>query len=404
MATYETASVVAPYANKMIASEEKEPNGGWNYATLITKLGTETFYDDILSDYAAKSAKREYYTLSCFDLNAMAKVDDMLSLLIDSMQERGKRDIVNAINSSVTFGLSGSGLFDLGNLFSYFNIEGDYLNYVSSVNSDLRSGATGLSIYFPLYDKEGLNSYINVSSNEKYKQFLTDFAANDGTTINFLSYVEIVDNKLSFTLESSSMANYAETDYVLFEYYYNDDGDGAYLLGNDNDVTVVGNQITVSFEGRWVEFGGNLLCCTILDEFDGYTIYQAPVMVNDENAKLLFGYNSANKSTNIIGVVFEGDDYARLFSLDEGDMVLVIKKEYSEEEYINIYSNENEFEYSGQSVNVVTLPDGVYQYSAFVRDVYGTTYPAGTAVVKIVDGVVTLLFTDPEEVIFPEVY
>jgi hypothetical protein len=49
----------------------------------------------------------------------------------------------------------------------------------------------------------------------------------------------------------------------------------------------------------------------------------------------------------------------------------------------------------------VTLPDGYYQYTAFVRDVYGNIYTAGTAVVSITDGTVTLLYTTPDEVIYP---
>jgi hypothetical protein len=403
MATYETASVLSPYANYMLASEEKEPSGGWNYTTLMTKLGSNSFYDDMLSAYAEKSKKKEYYTLSYFDLNGMAEVDKMLSQLIDEMSALGKRDVVNAINSAMTFGLSGSGLFDLGNLFTYFDIDGDYTNYVSSVSSELRSGATGLSIYFPLYDESGLSNYLTVSQNEKYNNFLTDFATNNGETINFVNYAQVVDNKLTFTIDPDSMANFAEAEYVLFSFNDDEYSSKAYLLGIDNDTTVIGNKITISFEGRWVEFGGKLLCCTILDEYDGYTIYQAPVMVNDEDATLLFGYSPKTKKTNVIGIIFDGDENGRVYSLDDGDMVLIIGKEYSEEDYTKLYLNDNEFEYSGQTINVVTLPDGIYQYSAFVKDIHGNTYTAGTAVVEIKGGEVQMLYAVADEVVYPPI-
>jgi hypothetical protein len=176
-----------------------------------------------------------------------------------------------------------------------------------------------------------------------------------------------------------------------------------YLLGNDNDYVIENNKVTISFEGRWVEFGGKLLCCTILDNYGDLTIYQAPIMVNDDDAILLFSYDTLTHKTDIIGVTFLNDDYGRVYSLNEGDSVLVVKCKYNEDSYQNIYLDSNEFEYTGQSVNVVTLPDGYYQYTAFVKDIYGNTYTAGTAVVEIKDGVMQMLYTVNDDVVYPPV-
>jgi hypothetical protein len=403
MATYETASTISPYANYLVASEEKEPSGGWNYTDLLNNLGTENFYNNLLNSYAQKSAKK-YYTLSVTDLSGMSKIDDMITALTKKMIDEGKREIVNGINYATSFGLVGSGLYDLGNLFEYYGVEGDYSHLITCVNSSNRSEATGLSIYFPLYTNAFLTDYLALSTNQDYNSLLNYFVENSSESIEFVNYAEEANGKLSFTLTQNSMDYFAQAEYMLFAIEKVDEfQEDVYLLGNDTDVVVEGNKVTISFEGRWVEFGGNMLSCTIVDKVGNYTTYQAPVLVNDEEAMLLFGYNATTKTTDIIGVTFSNDDYGRIYSLEEGDSVLVIKRQYDEDCYENIYLNANEFEYSGQSVKVVNLPDGYYQYTAFVRDVYGNIYTAGTAVVLITDGTVTMQYTTPDEVIYPSI-
>jgi hypothetical protein len=328
MATYETASVIAPYANYLVASEEKEPSGGWNYAELLNSLSTENFYNNLLTSYAQKSAKK-YYTLSVTDLGGMPKIDDMITALTKKMITEGKREIVNGINFATSFGLAGSGLYDLGNLFEYYGIEGDYSRLITCVNSSNRSDATGLSIYFPLYTNTYLTDYLTLSTNSDYNSLLNYFVENSNESIEFVNYAEETDGKLSFTLTQSSMEYFAQAEYMLFA-IENVDGiqENVYLLGNDTDVVVEGNKLTISFEGRWVEFGGNMLSCIVVDKVGNYTTYQAPVLVNDEEAILLFGYDATTKTTDIIGVTFSADDYGRIYPLNEGDSVLVIKRHY----------------------------------------------------------------------------
>ena len=64
MATYDMACILEPYANYMIASEELEPSSGWDYKALISSLGKDTFYTDVLNAYA--EAIREEYRFFSF--------------------------------------------------------------------------------------------------------------------------------------------------------------------------------------------------------------------------------------------------------------------------------------------------------------------------------------------------
>ncbi len=45
MATLETAAILEPYANYLIASEETEPDSGWDYERILTHLGDGEAYN-----------------------------------------------------------------------------------------------------------------------------------------------------------------------------------------------------------------------------------------------------------------------------------------------------------------------------------------------------------------------
>jgi hypothetical protein len=404
MATYECAKILAPYSNYMVASQEKEPAGGWDYQSLLTNLGKENFYDSLLTAFAQKSAKKNYYTLSAVDLGGIDEISEMFSSLIVKMYEGGKRNVVTAIEYSSSFGLKNSGLYDLGDIFNYYGVAGNYSNYIKKVNSELCSSATGLSIYFPLYNSANLDAYLSVCPDEDYVYFLKDFAENSGETIRFESYAQVVDGKMVFTLDKTCLDNFAEAEFVLFKYetHEGEEPDSFYLLGTDDDVDVQSNKVTVAFEGLWAKFGGSFLSCTVIDVREDYTIYQAPITINGEFALLLFGTDSESGDTEIIGAALKSDDYGRIVDLNDGDEICVVEREYGETVYTYLFPEENTFTYSGQEIEIDYLPNGYYQFTAFVRDIYGYTYKAGTAVVLIENGNVTLLYTTPDETEYPE--
>lgn len=91
MSSLEVASVLAPYANYMIASQETEPGWGWNYA-FLSALSDEVVTGDEMGEYIIDSYMEygEYVfdtyprlysdlTLSCIDLNAYAEAEDALN-------------------------------------------------------------------------------------------------------------------------------------------------------------------------------------------------------------------------------------------------------------------------------------------------------------------------------------
>ena len=91
MSSLEVASVLAPYADYMIASQETEPGWGWNYA-FLSVLSDRAIPGDEMGEYIVDSYMDygeyvfDYYpnlysdlTLSCIDLNAYAEAEDALN-------------------------------------------------------------------------------------------------------------------------------------------------------------------------------------------------------------------------------------------------------------------------------------------------------------------------------------
>lgn len=91
MSSLEVVSVLAPYANYMIASQETEPGWGWNY-DFLSELSDEVIPGDVMGEYIVDSYMDygeyvfDYYpnlysdlTLSCIDLNAYAEAEEALN-------------------------------------------------------------------------------------------------------------------------------------------------------------------------------------------------------------------------------------------------------------------------------------------------------------------------------------
>ncbi len=121
-------------------------------------------------------------------------------------------------------------------------------------------------------------------------------------------------------------------------------GESVYALGVDNDISVDKNNVTVNFGGRWVRINNQWLYCVKIDQLEDIVTYQSPVLVDSREALLIFTYN---------------------------------KKSF------------------------VLLPYAYYQYSAFVTDVYGHHFNAGTAMVEIKNGGITVIAVTNDDISYP---
>jgi hypothetical protein len=202
MATVEVAAACAPFAAILIASEELEPFGGWDYAPLMRTLGRDpavsgTEVGRVIIDgyFAARKNAGETLTLSVVDLNRIDPVVEAVGAMaegIHTLLEQEGFTHVSRIRSRVKYygGANQSvDMIDLVHLAS--RLGRDYPEEAERLTAAVRDcvliskntagapNSNGLSIYFP-YENEGvfknhLDLYLQSPFSEAYINFVRDF-------------------------------------------------------------------------------------------------------------------------------------------------------------------------------------------------------------------------------------
>ena len=203
MATLETALMLAPYADYMIASEETEPGVGWYYTDWLTALGENTsmptieigknIVDDFV-DTCAKKCQGQKTTLSVVDLAELEKtVPKELKAFAKSTSELMKdneyKTVSDARYNTREFAQSnGIDQVDLAHLAQNLGTEeGKELAeaLLSAVKynrtSSNMTNAYGLSIYFP-YKKassvdQAVDTYTAIGMDSEYARCIQEFAS-----------------------------------------------------------------------------------------------------------------------------------------------------------------------------------------------------------------------------------
>ncbi|MCR4655303.1 MAG: hypothetical protein K5770_03625 [Lachnospiraceae bacterium] len=167
MGTVETAYMLKPFADYMIASEEMEPGNGWYYTNWVgallkdPKVSVETFGKMIVDDFAESNEKEgNLYTLSLIDLE---KLDDVYKKLMDFAGQSEKAleadkyvTLSKARYDTRSFGNGGYDQIDIIDYVDKAGVAGgDTLkssvkNAIVHFRSNME-GANGLAMYYP-YD------------------------------------------------------------------------------------------------------------------------------------------------------------------------------------------------------------------------------------------------------------
>lgn len=409
MATYETACTVQPYAKTMLASEETEPSGGWDYTTLAENVNKDGFYDAVLTSYAekCKSKNKQTYTLSAIDLDKIGTVQTALDGLVEDLGGVPLASVVRSAGKALCFGTNKRTVFtDLIDLVGFASAVGNtdvetaIGACIKSVSGEYRQNATGLSIYFPLNSVKEINKYLEVSTSDSYKSFLSSNYTDTSAGQIFIVNGGFDDNgKLKAQVSSDSVRKITKVTYKLFRISTNGDVETVYGMGEDTDVIFDGtNGYTVDFEGRWVTFNGNYINCSVETDNAQYTEYSSPIKVNDALSEMRFVFNKQTRQLKLqgyspidseLGVAGRTTDFAVC------DRITLMYDDRTEYER-NLIGGDS-FVYSDMSALAVAyLPVGYYQYNMFFYDSYGNEYRSDTAVVYF-DGTKSSIYVITED-------
>jgi len=432
MATIEMASILAPYAEYMVASEENEPGGGWDYAYYWDALAKnpamtgEELGIAITDGYYQKykdSEAEPHTTCSVTDLSKIPALEDMLgtfaaSLTTDIVTPESMNQLAHFRAHTESYGeMPGYVSPDMVDLYDFVDLQSD-LNpalsddllraiedaVVYEVNGSQRIDSYGLSIYFPHNGKESFYDNLSIYSQldfcPEYKQFAAAYASN----LTNETYTSDIPEYESDVIEAPAPAeddeDYSEIgsfyvqltdeemEYMSYVYcvlgWYLDNGD-LIDLGYDSDLTIDydTNTIRDNFGGWWTGLNGQTVAVYVMDETDDYVTYNIPVMYNGDKAVVTGswiwdesydegGYYTYN------GIYYTNDEYAApstKFSIDlqQGDAITPLYTTlFAEDGYDGYYEGDTFYVGDdGLYLELIWLPDGFYQYGFMFIDNYG---------------------------------
>ena len=203
MATAETAFMLDPYADYLVASEETEPGIGWFYTNWLTKLGANTSMStlelgkNIIDDYTnacAQKCRGQATTLSLIDLaefsnTVPSKIGSFSTSVSGLITAKEYKQVSDARNVTREFAQSSRiDQVDLVNLAENMNTpEGKELSKALkgavkyNRTSKNMTNAFGVSIYFPYqrtsYVDKACSNYSAIGMNDEYSKCIRQFAS-----------------------------------------------------------------------------------------------------------------------------------------------------------------------------------------------------------------------------------
>ncbi|MCR5733220.1 MAG: hypothetical protein K6G22_01315 [Lachnospiraceae bacterium] len=214
MGTVETAYMLKPFADYMIASEEMEPGNGWFYTNWVSillkdpKASVETFGTQIVDDFADTNEKAgDIYTLSLIDLSKIDAVYDKLVAFAGQSEKALEDDEYSTLSKARSDARSfGNGGYEQIDIIDYVDRSGvsggdDLKSSVEDAIIHFKTnmkGANGLAMYYPYdhLDQFGrMNQLLeSLKFDQSYRNYFSGFctvmAQTDADTKSGAGYSE----------------------------------------------------------------------------------------------------------------------------------------------------------------------------------------------------------------------
>ena len=279
MASVETAHLMAPYANYMIASQETEPGTGWSYSFLSGIENDENggvTGTRIIDSYMENTPVQEGLTLSCTDLSKVMDVESAMDAFFGDLTVDLTEDTFSAL-SNMRQGVHGYGrsenassdldLVDLSDLVTHYEDQAEdsaaaLQTAISEAVISTRSteeNSCGLSVYHPYYNKVlyqsmGQEEYSSFFFSPGYTQYMQRFSAlwlgesmSDWSKLAPAAESFTEDNQAQFTFQLSGeqQANFASAQLLVLSEYEDPDNEN----GNSFSQVYITPDVTVDENG-----------------------------------------------------------------------------------------------------------------------------------------------------------
>jgi len=415
MATIETATVLAPYAEYMVASQELEPGNGWNYQYIISSLSTNPnlktaqLLEGIAKSYIDTYSSQPYLqaTLSVIALNKVDALNISVGKLISNISanlnstypaKEAFKQKSNYRAKSKSFGLPSFSFAaeDMIDIFSFFKLAAkstdtlfsDFekkmrdavLFNVYSKNLD-KDAISGLSVYFPYYNRKTasqLKDYLKTPFNIAFEKFIENYVAeligggadsvfvsDSGRKLNAAMLVNT--NKIYLNIRKLTGDN-TLLSYGLDAYDTNVDHRGYITLYGGNK----------KWDSRWISINGINVCVFMGLSNQSGVSYNIPVLWNGKQAELIMKYFNVD-GENLAKVIgfreISADGITdKIKDLQAHDEIVFLGQNALDESMSIELGKLTIIDPSALDIKLLTLPKGNYQVGFCMVDFYGNKH------------------------------
>lgn len=439
-ANLETAAMLVPYADYMVASEDVMTCGGWDYRGLFEflsenpEVGSVEVGREICMGVAERADERdsERVAMSVTDLADITKLMQDFDTLVRAVSTKSEDMAIYAKISSALEGAEYMGanskhegysnLVDLQSfadaLYGAAKFDCRDINrsvskaVVYRTSGSVRKNSCGISVYYPVkYNAEENENYKKICIGPAYAEFIEKIISakdDDGVSESFQtdyhSAAESFEIAAEPNLNGKYMLKTTCSDIIksvgVNLYKYNEEK-GKYLyLTTDGDVSYNGEtgEYEYNLVSRQIELNGIAVCAETVSRSEDMILYSIPVIYDGEESSLRVAASEkdGNREYKVLGIFACGDSKKGIMRREYkmpgvGDNITPIYGIYGEDGEKYAKGKRLTLVFGGLNVKEKKLDDGEYLISYTVTDIYGNDTESNTTNVTAVKGKLQIL-------------
>ena len=424
MATIETANMLIPYADYMVASEELEPGTGWDYSAWLSAIKnnpaistldiSKKIIDSYYASFNSNPDEQKTVTLSAIQLNKVAALTTALDNLaqkagnnLNSTPDVVRIEIGQGREKSESYGQQAnddSGMIDLGDFVS--KLSATYSTEATNVKTAIDNAvaynkrgsakpkAQGLSIYLPSSATirateartEAIKTYKEIGFLVSWTSLVDSYttkAAADVTPPQ-INNLLITGNMLTADVMGNNGKDIQSLDVLIT---VSQEGGTQIVIAKEEVDEFANNKAEYAFNGQTININGNAVFVEVLDQYDDNSgLAGVPAFVNGKKATIYIEFEIIGDTLNynVLGALPESFNgaVARMLPIRTGDKINPLFQQINADgstEFVTLIGNSFTVSSTGITIGIGSLDAGNYNLLLQATDLSGnvTTENAG---------------------------
>lgn len=424
MATIETANMLVPYADYMVASEELEPGTGWDYNAWLSTIKnnpaistldiSKKIIDSYYASFNSNVDEQKTVTLSAIQLNKVAALTTALDNLakkagnnLNSTPDVVRIEIGQGREKSESYGQQAnddSGMIDLGDFVSKLsatysteatNVKTAIANAVAyNKRGSAKPKAQGLSIYLPSSATiratdsriEAIKTYKDIGFLASWTSLVDSYTTKAAADVipPQINNLLITGNMLTADVMGNNGKDIQSLDVLIT---VSQEGGTQIVIAKEEVDEFANNKAEYAFNGQTINLNGNAVFVEVLDAYDDNSgIAGVPAFVNGQKATIYIEFEIVGDTLNynVLGALPESFNGAvsRMLPIKTGDTINPLFQQINGDgstEFVTLEGNSFTVLSTGITIGIGSLDAGSYNLLLQATDLSGnvTTENAG---------------------------